>query len=383
LYVGSINGGDAKFLTNSLCNAAVVNKLLLFCRDDKLFAQPLDFKRFTLRGEPQLLVSSLMTDPSTWRGIFSADSGLLAYAPGTQGRGTELVWMDRTGRRLGRFGEIREYYVLSLSRDGKRLAVEVADPGPNTWIADISRGTFSRLTFVGSSTRQPAISPDGREVIFASEVNDGVAIVRKSTSGLGQEQVLLSGKTETVPNDWSADGKYVLLQRGESGKEYGLFALELFGAGRMIPLINIPGQQFYDGSVSPDMKWFLYTSPVNGLEEIFVSPFDTSAAPNRNQVMPSARWQISNGGGLGRWSRDGREIYYISSDGKMMSVSVHGDANGFEAAAPKELFPLPAKNMIGMSYVVSPDGKFLVNSNLQPLKSPVELITNWKKLLKQ
>jgi serine/threonine protein kinase len=383
LYVASLKGSGSQLLTKSFCNAKVQDGRLFFCRDEKLYAQPINLKTLALQGEPQILIPSVMTDPSTWRAIFSAsDSGLLLYAAGEQAHGGELVIFDRAGNRLSRLGEVRDYYVLSISRDGKKLGVEVADPGANIMVGDLTRNIFSRLTFSGSSTRQPVLSPDGREIVFTSDASGGVALIRKSTGGLGQEQVLLSGNIDRVPNDWSGDGKYILVQQGENGKEYGMFALELTGQRRLIPIIVTPGEQIYDGAFSPDTKWLLYTTPVNGREEVFVSPFQIGTDLNAKEVAPSGRWQISNGGGLGRWSHDGREIYYISSSGKMMSVSVHPSSEGFEADAPKELFPISIKNIVGMPYVVTPDGKFIANLSLQPLNSPVNLVSDWHKLLK-
>jgi Tol biopolymer transport system component len=383
LYLGSLKDSSPQLLTKSFCNARVVDGYLLFCREEKLYAQQLDPKTFALRGNAEILVSSIMTDPSTWRAFFgAADSGLFVYAAGESAHGSELVSFDREGRRLGRFGEVHDYYVTSISRDGKKLAAEVADPGPNVWIGDLTRKTFTKLTFSGTSARQPIISPDGTEVIYTSDTPAGISLIQRSTNGLGQERTLVTGPVEFVGNDWSADGKYLLVQRGENGKEYGLFALELSGERRLIPIVVNRGKQIYDGSISPDMKWVLYTLPVNGREEVFVSPFDVTADPNAKEVNPTGRWQISSGGGLGHWSHDGRQIYYVSSTGKMMSVSVHASDQGFESDSPRELFPVSIRNIVGIAYVVTPDEKFIINTSMQPPNAPAHMVTDWHRLLK-
>ena len=380
LFVSSLRGEAPKRLVDSVCNGTVMGTWLLFCRGNKLLAQPINLRKFEITGNAQAIVPSLMTDSSTWRAMFSATvNGLLAYAPAAEVQGSELVRLDRSGKRVSRVGLARDYLVVSASRDGKKVAAEIAENNSSIWVADTKSDAFSRLTFAGTSSRQPVISPDGTQVAFASTINGKETLLRKLTSGLGGEEHLLTD-VDASPNDWSADGKYLMIQSGKNGLEYGLFALELGGSKKLVPLFRVPGQQAYDGSFSPDMKWFLYTLPQNGREEVFVSPVELNADPNAAFVKPSASWQVSNGGGLGRWSHDGREIYYILN-GRIMVTSVRSNPS-FEAGTPKELFPVAIKNLTGMPYAVLPGGQFLVNTLPQPPSSPINLITDWHKLLK-
>jgi len=381
IFVGSLKGDTPKRLTGSVCNAMVVGGRLFFCREDNLYTQALDLRRYELTGEAKVLTTSIMRDLSTWRAMFSVTAGgLLAFAPGAPVPGSELMLLDRSGKAVSRVGEIRDYLVLSMSRRGDKFAVEVSNPN-SIWIGNVSTNTLFRLTFSGISARQPVISPDGTQVAFASDVDGKVAVLRKLTNGFGGEDTLLRSN-EAYPNDWSPDGKYLMIQSGGTA-DYELFALELFGNRSQIPLVRIPGQQAYDGAFSPDMKWFLYTSTESGREEVFVSPLDLKADPNAAIVRPTARWQISNGGGLGQWSQDGREIYYISSDGKMMVVPVRSGATSFEVGNAKELFPIAVRNMTGMPYDLTADRKFLVTTELQAPSSPVTLISEWHQLVRQ
>ena len=382
LYVGSLRGDTARRLRSSVCNAAVVDGYLFFCHEEKLFAQPLDLETFALRGEPQPLARSILTDPGTWGTFFGAtDAGLFAYYPGQPIPGTELVWLNRDGKRIGTIDTVRDYVVVSLSRNGKRLAVEVNDGGPSTWIADLERKTLSRLTFSGVAARRPVINPDGSAVAFSTGLGGTTAIIRKSTSGAGADETLLAGAEDVVPNAWSPDGKYLIVQRGEPAREYGLFALQLSGARKLVPMRVNPGEQSYDGDFSPDMKWFVYTSPENGREEVFVSPFDPDAQATGGRYTPPGRWQISAGGNLAQWSHDGKEIYYVSSDVRMMAAAVDTTGGTVRAGTPRELFRVDLRTVIGMSYAVAPDGRFLVNTSLQPLRSPLQIVTDWHTLI--
>jgi Tol biopolymer transport system component len=384
LFVASVNGGPAKRLVGTLCNVAVVESRLVFCRDNRLYIQDFDLRAFELRGEPQLLVSSVLTDISTWRAMFSIHArGLLLYAPSAPKQGSELVWFDRNGKRLGRFGDLRDYLVIAISRNGKKIAAEVEATGSSIWVGDVGRNTLSRFTFEGTSARQPVLSPDGTQVAYSIDVGSKVQIVRTATSGLGTEEKLTSSDIEASVNDWSPDGRYLILQQGQAGQqEYALVALQLFGERKLIPIFRVPHQLAYDGTFSPDMKWISYTLPENGREEIFVSPFDPNVDPNTPVVRPAGRRQISNGGALARWSHDGRKIFYLASEGKLMSVDVQATANSFDASPPQELFPVSYRSIIGPPYAVMPDGRFLVNNSLEPLRAPLNLVSDWHQLLK-
>ena len=380
LYLSSLSGENPKQLVESGCNGAVVGSALFFCRGNKVYAQGINLRTFAMTGDPHVLIPSIMTDASTWRAMFSATAdGLLVYAPGSQVPGSELIRFGRSGKRLGRVGELRDYLVVSSSRDGKKVAAEVADPISSIWIADTQANVFSRLTFTGISARQPVISPDGRQVVFASDIDGKEVVLRKLTNGLGGEEALVTEKDASA-NDWSQDGKYLMIQAAEPGLPYGLFALEISGSRKLVPLFRVPGEQAYDGSFSPNMRWFLYTLPQNGREEIFVSPLALDADPKADIVRPTASWQISTAGGsVGQWSRDGREIYYFA-DGKMMSVAVRSTPS-FQAGAPKQLFSVAIRNLTGMPYAITPEGQFIVNTVVQPPNSPINLISDWHKLL--
>lgn len=381
LYVASVRGGEAKWLASSLCNASVVGSRLLYCQGDKLYAQDLDLKNFQLQRQPHLLASTVAADPSTWRMMFSASAGgLMVYAPSTSLPGSNLIWFDGSGKQVGKLGDSRDYMGISASRDGSKVAAEISDPTSNIAVAQARSNTFKRLTFGGMSGRQPAISRDGAQVAFSTDINGKMAVVRKNTSGFGEAEILVED-VGAAANDWSEDGRYLLLQVGEPGQAFELAVYDL-KARKRIPILRVPGQQAYDGAFSPDMNYFLYTSTENGLEEVFVSPLAITTDSGTASVKPTARWQVSNGGGLGQWSHDGKQIFYISVAGNMMAVPIKATATSFESGSPRELFSVPVKNMTGMPYDVTTDGRFLVNIGGKPTSSPLTLITNWQKMLK-
>jgi eukaryotic-like serine/threonine-protein kinase len=86
------------------------------------------------------------------------------------------------------------------------------------------------------------------------------------------------------------------------------------------------------GKFSPDGKWIVYTSDENGPRDVYVRPYPASTA--------GGKWQVSSGGGTQpRWSRDGKEILYLSGQ-KLMAAQV-STSPVFKSNPPKSLFEAP------------------------------------------
>ena len=128
-----------------------------------------------------------------------------------------------------------------------------------------------------------------------------------------------------------------------------------------------------NGQFSPDGRWVAYEMNESGRFEIVVQPFP----------MPSGKWQVSTGGGIQpRWKTDGKELYFIAPDGKLMAASVTATSATFAAATPFALFPAPLAPGGGVNkqeYMVSRDGRFLLNQPAEASSTtPITLILNWK-----
>jgi eukaryotic-like serine/threonine-protein kinase len=123
-------------------------------------------------------------------------------------------------------------------------------------------------------------------------------------------------------------------------------------------------------------KWVAYRSDESGRSEVYVRDF----APDRVPATGSGKWQISAAGGsMPRWRPDGKELYYVAPNRKLMAVAVKAAPPVFEPGTPVPLFDMP--NVVGFfPFDVAPDGRFLINAAVDsPMltASPITVVVNW------
>jgi len=345
---------------------------LLFLRGDTLTAQAFDATRLELNGEPFPVAEMARNDSTIGAPSFSSsDDGVLAYR--SVRRDMQLAWVDRAGKQVGTIGPPGEYLNVALSPDGRRVVIDRYDATytRDLWLYDLARGTASRLTFGPADDSDAFWSPDGEQIVFGSNRGTPNGLVRKSASGVGQEEVLVETSEVTYPRDWSSDGRFVLYQVLAPGTLSDLWVLPLFGDRKPIPYLQTRFNEA-EGRFSPNGRWIAYNSGESGRNEVYVQPFPAAAG----------KWQISTDGGFNaKWSRDGKELFYIAADGKFMAVPVNTGAR-FEAGVPKALFqtafvgfPFGGSNHYG----VSADGqRFLMNVPTgEGSAAPITVVVNW------
>jgi hypothetical protein len=135
----------------------------------------------------------------------------------------------------------------------------------------------------------------------------------------------------------------------------------------------------YPAVFSPDGRWVAYASDESGRNEVYVAPFPGLGG----------KWQVSAAGGhWPRWRRDGRELFFLAPDSRMMAAEIEGRWPTFEIATIRPLFQTQVRlrpNVQGYGYDVSADGqRFLINMTVdQAAVQPITLVVNWPVLLKQ
>jgi len=383
IFLASLDGKVRKRLVNSsqagaYAPPAIGAELghLLFIRERTLMAQPFDHKRLELTGEPFPVAEQV--GASLAMGFFSVSAnGVLAYRTSLSSGSSQLIWFDRQGKALGSLGQPVISDFVSISPDGKHVAMDQVDRTGNrdVWILDAERGVPTRFTFDGAQDFMPVWSPDGARLAFATDRNTGsYDIYVKDSNGSGNEQLLMkSGR----PEHWSSDGRYLLFSLLDSQNGYDLWVLPL-GSGEPKPVSYL--QTKFDerqGQFSPDGRWVAYVSNESGdatQYQVYVQSFPIGGG----------KFQISADGGVQpRWRRDGKELFYIGPDRKLMALDVKTSPR-FEYDTPKVLFDPSilggAANYTFSRYDVAPDGKrFLVVSAAadNPAAEPITVLLNW------
>ena len=279
--------------------------------------------------------------------------------------------MDRAGKRLSTVGSPIRYGRFELSPDEKQVAYEKIDADArngNLWLLDLARGSTSRLTSVPASDYSPLWSSDGKKILFASARSGFADFYEIAPGGGPAERLVYHGPGEKTPVSWSPDGKLLLFVVPSPATREDIWMLPLSGDGKPVPLVQ---SRFSDleGKISPDGKWFAYTSDESGRPEVYVQSLADA----------SKRSQVSTAGGLRpRWRSDGHEIFFLAGS-VLQAVEIKAGAF-FEAGKPKDLFKLP----FWTDYAVTRDGqRILAATSVEENPFlPATVVLNWTAGLK-
>ena len=252
--------------------------------------------------------------------------------------------------------------------------MEIADPRTGAidiWIEDLARGVRTRLTSGKSTQDSPVWSPDGSQIVFTSDRNGHFDLFRKSSDGAGNDEPLLASDDSKGPTDWSADGRFIAFDRvgPKPGDRREVWAFSVPDR-RAFPILQTVFNES-SGRFSPDGHWLAYCSDNSGRSEVYVRPF-----PERG-----AAWRISvDGGTQPVWRSDGKELFYVSADRRLMAVPVTM-GNGLELGRIEALFEIPLKSSasdIALFDVSAGVPRFLVNTPAERQTTPpVTVVVDW------
>ncbi len=379
VFLGSLDSNETRLLSRASSNVAYASGLLLFLRESTLMAQPFDLKLLQFTGDAFPVAEQVQYDPVFLYGVFTISAnGVLAYEAGAAATGpSQLAWFNREGKQLSILSEPAAILAFRLSPDASKVAATVYEPRErnwDVWIYDVARGARTRFTFDPSTDSYPVWSPDGLRIVFASNRKGNFDLFIKAASGATAEEPLFQSSSYKYPTDWSRDGRLIAFQNLESktGK-WGVWMLPVFGDRKPIPYLVGDYDQL-NARFSPDGRWVVYSSNETGRTEVYVRPFPG----------PGGKWQISTAGGAWpKWRRDGRELFYVSPDNKLIVAEVREKGTTLEVGAARSLFET-RPYLVGDVFDVSVDtGRFLVNTLAGERSSaPLTLVTNWTADLK-
>jgi Tol biopolymer transport system component len=338
---------------------------LLFAKEGVLLGQRFDAKSGSVEGDPFSVAEAVRYALSPGTAAFAVSrTGTLVYQP--YENVLHLAWFDRTGREIETLASTGLLFTFAISPDGRRLLFDRARPGIRAfdiWLRDLERGTETPVTSALDTESTPRWLPGG-SIAYSVVRGSPPQLVRRNLA-TGREEDLLPGGRMQFAQDVSPDGKTLIyIERTDF---FHVWTLPLSGIGKPAPFLQAPFEK-QDVRFSPDGRYISMITDESGRPEAYVTAYPG----------PGERIRVSTGGAQSpRWSRDGRELFYLSGDRRLMSVAVR-TAPSLELGRPQPLFDLKGK-WSWSTFDVSSDGKrFLaIEPEVVADELPLSVVVNW------
>ena len=361
--------GSTLVLPEVVSPVVFTGRSLLFGRAGVLMEVPFDLESGRPIGDPAAVTPDAGGEPT--RITFSASgNGRVAHASGPMPT-SQLVWHDRSGARGAAIGPTARVRDPEISPDGNSLALAYTDPETgtdNVWIADLGRGGFlTRLT--SGWAVNPVWSADSARLAMVAVPKGTADIVMQPADGGGAE-TLISSPEWNFAADLTRTG-HLVYDAVSPLTGWDILALPLTGDRTPVPIVTTPFHT-WQSQVTGDARWIAYTSDESTPPDVYVQTFPTGAGKIR----------ITTGGGRWpRWSRDGRELYYIAGTGALTVVSITEREGRLTVGPPRDILRVPMMefNIWHAPYDVSADGRFLINTSLGNVTAdPLTVVVNWR-----
>jgi Tol biopolymer transport system component len=337
---------------------------LVFVREGTLVAQRVDLSSGKPMGAPVSIVGPVSYSAATgWSNVAASANGTMVVQWHLDE--SHLAWFDLKGTETGRTGATGTYTSVRLSPDDATLLFTRSRPELGTrdiWKTDLSRpGNETPVTTSPGMETGEVWLPGAGAVVFAAGQGDPPNLFHKDLV-TGAERRLLTSPRFQFPNDVSADGSQVIYQQRTELGNFDLMRVPIADPAGVSPLVDTASSE-WDARLAPGGTRMSFTSDESGRAQVYVTAFPDAGV----------RTAVSTAGGsLGRWSRDGRELYFIAGDRKLMAVPI--DASGVPGAA-RVLFNAPG----WLDYDVARDGRLVaVVVEVVGAEQPLAVIVNWR-----
>jgi len=380
-HVVSLNDPRPVVLPGVISNVAFSQGRIFHVRaDGTLLAQRFDFDRLSVEPDLEVVAKPVGYDGQFNYAAFSVSlQGAIAYEEGSGSTGNELVWLDRSGKEVGKLSTLNlsTNTAVRISPRGDQL-LYMASQATRTdvWVAQLSRGARTRISLESEGGAFGIWSPDGNQVAYKNG-SGGDSIVVRTSDGLGSEHVVAKMQGDTLPRSWTADGNSIVFEHhGPDPNSSGEIWVAPLKSGEA-PHLLLRNISSFGTELSPDGKWLAYTSDESGRLEVYVIPFDPQASPDN--ALATGRWQISTEGGTSpRWSRTGKELFFHNPPGTTLYVtSIKLEGGKIESSDVRKLFDLPLHPAWDF-YDIGRDGSIYMSRYVGRQSSSLTMLLNWR-----
>jgi len=351
------DGTRVNVVDNALL-ARYVAPYLLYCdqASGTVLVAPFDTGELRLTGP-----AISLTEPVELSYCYDAVGESIVYVPVEGGGAQEVVWMDRSGKSTRALEMRTNWAEPRVSPDGKRVILRKAGAECELWLLDVATGSVSRVV-QGGDNHGPVWAPDGSRIVYNRL--DGT-LISLSMGGARESSTLAKGRFPT-PVAWAQGGNLLVSTLDGAGRG-DLWVQRMDGNSKAEPFLATPASEA-SPAITRDGKWIAYVSDETGTHEVYVRAY-----PDAGSV-----WQISVGGGdAPLWSRDGRELYYVTGT-RMMAVRI-STSPGLTASDPVQLFDGGFSLSRTREFDVAPDGRFIVIRDVGADGGQrVHIVQNWQ-----
>jgi len=344
-------GKHAILVHGAVGRYAASGHLLYVTSDGIMMAAPFDVDGLRITGPAIPVAQNVALRVLSGDDVALSRNGTLMYAAGSDpGGDMEMVWVARNGKATPVDLSFTHSFIgrVRLSPDGRQVAISGAgNTGRWVWVKQLDHGPATKVSENGTPQ---AWSSDGKLLLVT-----GGRLFATPSDGSGPPKPVIAGSPQVSFAELSADGKWIVYMQTDYAQNDAIYAGRV-GAdttGRLLlaePSSALPLRQ-RGPTVSPNGRWLAYSSDESGRAEVYVRPFPDTRAFKR---------QVSVAGGVSpRWSRDGRELFFVD-DARNMVVAPIVSSDKLGVGAPKRLFDASEFNLSNVAFDVAPDGRFLM-----------------------